>query len=393
VVSDFVASAFTQPPLLAWSLARIWEGEARLPEGADRIYEALAGYDRWLDTHRRLENGLYFWAHPYESGVENAPRFSSRDERVLADTRGWAAPDLCAYVVLHKEALGAWAGRLGREAESLRHHEEAEAMRGRVREQLWHEEDGLFYDREEAGGRFVRSRTIASLMPLWAGIPDAAQAERLVAQVLADDGFNAPVPFPSVALGDADFAKDMWRGPVWVNTAYGVIQGLNRYGKEREASALAYRLCDAVYKIYRQQRRFYEFYDPLRLDLEELHRKKGNRWKAFTLGTKPQPDFVGWTGLVNTLVVEQFFGFHRREGKRFFRPALPPAAAGKGFSLRLPGEGLSCDVEARGPDAFRVTVRHAGGVTETHCGFGDLVPVDSESPSETFPVRSSHALL
>jgi hypothetical protein len=36
----------------------------------------------------------------------------------------------------------------------------------------------------------------------------------------------------------------------------------------------------------------------------ELRRKKGNLWKRLTLGSKPVKNFVGWSGLANTLVME-----------------------------------------------------------------------------------------
>ncbi|MEW6038851.1 MAG: trehalase family glycosidase [Pseudomonadota bacterium] len=394
VVSDLVASAYTQPPLIAWSLVRIWEGDVSRAERVAPVFGTLEAYHRWLRNNRRLTNGLYFWAHPYESGVENSPRFSSADEKVLRDTRQLAAPDLCAYMILHCEALAQMARWIGQDASD--YESEADQLRGLVRRELWHEDDGLFYDRDPATGGFVRSRTIASLLPLWAGVPDADQARRMRDCILAADGFNAPMPLPSVALGDPDFAKDMWRGPVWLNTAYGVLEGLKRYGYEREASELAFRLCDAVYRIYRRERRFYEFYDPLRLDFDELHRKQGNRWKAFTLGTKPQPDFIGWTGLVNTLVIEQFFGFHRREGARYLQPRFPAAATGLGFSLRLPGEDLSLDVAVLQEETLRVSIRTRAGVREEFCGFGQPLAIDSHpehGTSQASIVSPLHALL
>lgn len=383
VVSDFVASAYTQPPLIAWSITRIWEGDPSRAERVAPVFGALAAYHDWLRNNRRLPNGLYFWAHPYESGVENSPRFSSADEKDFHDTRRLAAPDLCAYVILHCEALARMAGWIGEDAAGF--EDEADELRELVRRELWHEKDGLFYDRDPATGCFVRSRTITSLLPLWAGVPDVDQAHRMRDHILAADGFNAPMPLPSVALGDPYFAKDMWRGPVWLNTAYGVLEGLKRYGYEREASELAFRLCDAVYRIYRRERRFYEFYDPLRFDLNELHRKKGNRWKAFTLGTKPQPDFIGWTGLVNTLVIEQFFGFHRRDGRRYLQPRFPPAAIGRGYSLRLPGEDLSIDVAVLDESSFRVTIRTAAAVKEEVCGFGQPLAIDTHPEHRAVP--------
>ncbi len=388
VVSDLVASAYTQPPLIAWALQRIWEGRPRgeLNEYLEPLFEALAGYNRWLYENRRLPNGLFFWAHPYESGVENAPRFSSRDESVLLDTRGVAAPDISSYVVLQNEALAAMAEWLDRDGSVFT--DQAETLREQIRGQLWSEEDGFFYDRNQKTGEFVRSRSIASLFPLWAGAATDEQARRLLAHVLDESRFNTLLPLPSMALDDREFSRDMWRGPVWLNTAFGVIQGLKRYGFEREASSLAFRLCDGVYRIFRSDRRFYEFYDPTSLDIAQLHRKKGNRWKAFTLGVKPQPDFVGWTGLVNTLVIEQLFGFHWKDGRRYVQPRFPEEAVGKGYSLRLPSEAVAVDVAVLTSREVRVSLRtEKAELNETRCAFGEAVAIDKlENLSRSTPL-------
>lgn len=385
VVSDLVASVYTQPPLIAWSLARLWEGHGR-EEAALRLeplFPALCAYNDWLYANRRLANGLFFWRHPYESGVENAPRFSSRDESVFRDTTKLAAPDLSAYVVLQNEALATMARILHRDPEPFLAR--AADLQGRIREELWHAGDGLFYDRNIDTGEFIRSRTIASILPLWAGAAGEGQLRRLLEHVLSPEGFNSPLPFPSVAISDPDFSLDMWRGPVWVNVAFGALQGLKRYGLEREASEMAYRLCDHVYRMFRRERRFYEFYDPEEAGLARLYRKKGNRWKAFTLGVKPQADFVGWTGLVNTLVIEQFAGFHRENGRRFVQPRFPPAAVGKAYALRLPGENLALDFCVLGPDSVRVTIRTPTQCVEALVAFGERAAID--------PPSSNHEIL
>lgn len=380
VVADFVASAYTQPPLVAWSLAKLWEGRA--PEerrtAIEPQFDALAGYNRWLYQNRQFENGLFFWEHPYESGMENAPRFSSRDESALDDTRRLAAPDLCAFVILQNEALAEMAETLGRDVELFRR--QADELREKVRGELWHGEDGYFYDRDQGTGDFVRSRTIASLLPLWAGVPDSDQARRLAEHILEPDEFNTLLPLPSVSLADEHFSRDMWRGPVWVNVAYGVLQGMRRYGFDREASELAYRLCDGVYRIFQKDRKFYEFYDPDELSIDRLFRKKGNRWKALTLGSKPQSGFVGWTGLVNTLVIEQLFGFHYIEGQRRLCPRFPKAAVGKAYYLRLPNESLALGVEVIGQDQTRIVIRKPrAGWQESYCRFGEAVDIDHPS--------------
>lgn len=390
VVADLAQSAFTQPPVLAWSIAALHGGrvDAAALHYLRHVYEPLVAYNRWLYRQRRLAGGLFCWMHPYESGIDNAPRFSSRDERVLADTRPLAAPDLSAYVVLQNEALAEIAATLGREADAARFHEQAEALRARMNAYLWHEADGLYYDRHVHTGAFVRAKTIASLLPLWAGVPDAARAARLRDHLLDPAAFNTRLPLPSVARDDPAFEKDMWRGPVWINTAYAVILGLERYGYRHEAADLAFRLCEGVYRTYAEGRRLYEFYDPERHDTAELHRKRGNRWKRLTLGTKPRPEFVGWTGLVNTLVVEHLVGFRWEGGRRVLRPQFPPQAEGLGFSVRLPAEDLAISLEVCKDQRTRGTARSPAGVRAFEVAFGEAVRLDERFAEARTPAEA-----
>lgn len=351
VVSEFTNSSFTQPPLVAWSAVALapWLAPGPRREFFETIYQPLVDYQEWLSLHRQFPNGLYFWDHPYESGVENAPRFGSRHERDYRDTRRLAAPDLNAYIVLQLEALEQVAMALGRAAEARRFAEEAQSLRLRIESELWHEADGAYYDRDVDSGEWIRSRTIASLLPLWAGVPSVERAERLHAAAIHSADFGTLLPLPSVSIRDADFEKDMWRGPVWVNTAYGVLQGLLRYGFDASAGELAYRLAAGVYQVFAEESQVYEFYDPEAFHTRDLHRKRGNRWKAFTLGSGPQKDFVGWSGLVNTLVIEVLFGFRRSEDKVVLHPRFPAAAEGRTFTVTLPLDGLSIKL-TRGSD-------------------------------------------
>lgn len=370
-VSEYARSSLTQPPLIAWSFARLLDaGEA---DRLTPVYATLSAYQDWLDFSRRLPNGLYAWAHAYESGVENAPRFGTRDERRLRSTSTSAAPDFCAYVVLQREALSTMAQALGRREDARRHLLAADEVRRGVNAHLWDEEDGLYYDRETRDGRFIRSRTVASLAPLWAGIPDERRAARLIGQIADPEAFGTPLPIPSVALNDPAFERDMWRGPVWVNTAFGVLEGLRRYGAHALASALAFRLCDGVYATYGRTGRFYEFYDPTTVGVAALNRKRGNRWKAMTLGPGPVADFVGWTGLVNTIVIEMLFGVAQANGQFFMRPRFPPQAEGRRFRLSLPAWNLSVELTALQDGRTRGLAQ--GRAFEA--GFGDLVPLEA----------------
>ncbi len=384
-VSDLGGSKFTQPPLVAWSLVGL------KPHVADEVfrrwghilYEPLRDYHRWLYEHRRLPNGLFAWAHPYESGVENAPRFGSRDERRLIDTTQLAAPDFCAYMVLSGEALSVLAQCVGKEEEAAAHEREAQILRELTNRYMWEETAGLYFDRDAYSGDFVKSRTIASLLPLWAGIPDARQAERLCGHILDPAAFNTVLPLPSVALNDEAFEKDMWRGPVWLNVAFGVICGLQRYGFYPEAADLAFRLCDGVYRTFWQTGRIYEFYDPQQPGVEKLHRKRGNLWKRLTLGAKPVADFVGWSGLVNTLLIENMLGL--RDGSRGVEitPRFPPQAEGLKFSLNLPRYELLIELNILHEGAVAGSSRAPKGTVSFEAKFGVTVFLAPKSVRST----------
>lgn len=375
VVADFLCSEFTQPPLIAWAAARIHADQPAAGAALRRLYEPLVAYHAWLDAHRRLRNGLYFWVHPYESGVDNSPRFSSRDESRLADTTQLAAADLSAYMVLQCEALATMAASLGAQAAAVRFVAEAARIRTLVNELLWHEPDGLYYDLDLRSGQLLRSRTIASLLPLAAGIPDPARAARLRDHCLDAGVFGPTVPFPSVALDDPDFEKDMWRGPVWINTAYMALDGLRRYGLERDYAKLAWRLCDAVFQVLEREHQVYEFYDPQHFHTRELQRKKGNWWKALTLGTKPQKDFVGWSGLVNNLLIEGLIGYRRQGDTLSLRPCFPEEARPVQLFLRLPQDDCEIRLEALADGSSRGSIEAGGHRHGFHIGSAETFRV------------------
>lgn len=377
--SEFARSEFTQPPLIAWSLMRL--AEATPPERFDgwiaAAYPVLCAYHAWLGEHRRLRNGLYAWAHAYESGVENAPRFGDREERRLRDTRAIAAPDFCAYMVLQCEALAAMAHRLGRRDEAAAFAREGETLRASADAFLWDESERYYFDRSTVDGAFVRSRTIASVLPLWAGIPSPGRAAALVDHMLDPGGFNTLIPLPSVAIDDPSFERDMWRGPVWINTAFGAIEGLRRYGYHEAAADFAYRICDGVYRTYGRTSRFYEFYDPTAYGVRDLYRKRGNRWKTMTLGKKPVVDFVGWTGLVNTIVVEVLFGLAREDGRMIMRPRFPKRAAGRRFTLSLPVWDIAVRAEVGEGGAASGEIAIAGASRPFSAKFGETVAIEA----------------
>ncbi|HVK62245.1 MAG TPA: trehalase family glycosidase, partial [Bdellovibrionales bacterium] len=323
VINVFGTSEWTQPPVLSWATAKI----ASHSENLDFIrasYDKLVKYHSWLMSSRRLSNGLFYWEHAYESGIDNTPRFGTRDESKYIDTKLVAAVDLSSYMVMDARALAKLAGMQGLTEDAARFEKEADEISALIRQHLWDETTGYFYDLDTVTGQMIAIPTIASFFPMAAKAATPEQAARLVTHIENPAEFGTQIPFPTVARNHPTFEKDCWRGPVWINTAYLGIQGLKEYGYGDLAKQTSYRLVDGVYKTWNNTRKFVEYYDPERFDFDKLTRKKGigfldffsgsKSFKKFLehlflkqiyLGTKPVDGFVGWTGLVNNLVVEE----------------------------------------------------------------------------------------
>lgn len=293
----------SQPPLLAWSAWRIYQ-KSQNKEFLKTVYPKLKLFHQWMMKERQHPDGLFFWKHPYESGIDNSPRFSNRDESKFEDTTKMAAVDLSSYMALSMEALGHIARELGLTSELEQYSEQYTKLQLVMNTKLWDKQRGMYFDWDYKNNQFIHYETISNLTPMVAGIPSREQAKIMMTKIVDPNYYNTTIPFPSVARNEPSFQKDMWRGPVWINMAYLGVLGVKRYGHTNEAAYLARKIVKGVFETWKNNRFFYEFYDPDRFDIVELHRKKGNLWKKITLGSKPVKNFVGWTGLVNNLLIE-----------------------------------------------------------------------------------------
>jgi glycogen debranching enzyme len=299
-------SGLTQPPVLATAIRALHEA-APDPGFLEEVLPAVEAWHIWLHRERRFNgSGLVAILHPWES-ADNAPRFdralarvdhgsapapARSDRRRLAarerptdrDYRGYlaiveslrhcdyrpqsAAQTPFAYVDLTfnsvlaaAEADLAWLwSELGDRGQR------ASAAATRLRTRLagrWDEEAAAYKELDLHAAEGEIAGTVGDLLPLYAGVPDAAQAQRLF-----DDALWAPTRFgPSpeapwavttVAKSSPDFEpRRYWRGPVWINVNWFLIRGLERVGLTEEAEelgALTLRLVEAS--------GFSEYYNP-----------------------------------------------------------------------------------------------------------------------------------
>ncbi len=311
---DIPSSAFTQPPILATVVRMLLErpSTAGLIDDATlrRHYDRMLAWHRWLHVTRCPDgSGLPCLIHPWESGADNSPRWAAIldgitpadlppykrrdtvhvkvDERprpedytrfvhminlgrqlrwepkALLDQMPFLVQDIMYIAILHRadEDL-AWLGaRLGADTGEI------DAWRAGTTaifdQRFWDEKRGFYYDYDARAGRRIDMASYAPFTTLFAGLPSAAQAERLVREHLLNPAEFAPggalkVGVPTIAANEPLFGpRRYWCGPVWVIINWIIGIGLRRYGYDALADKLA---ADTLALVDDQG--FHEYYDP-----------------------------------------------------------------------------------------------------------------------------------
>jgi glycogen debranching enzyme len=299
-------SGITQPPVLATAV-RILHQQAPDRSFLAEVVPPLDAWHRWLHRARDFDgSGLVAILHPWESGTDNSPRFDhalealaieelppfERRDRLHVD-RSQRPTDLdyrryiflvdalrrsgyrptslreapFAYLdvsfnsilAVAEQDLGALQGELGQDGTKARVRAEGLNI---ALQACWDGASALYRDRDlhgtEPGGD-----TVAGLMPLYAGIPDAARAQLMVEEALwASERFGSSERYPwavtSVSKASPAFEpRRYWRGPVWVGLNWFLVRGMQRYGMHEHADRLRRLTLELV-----ERSGFAEYYDP-----------------------------------------------------------------------------------------------------------------------------------
>jgi len=314
VPSGVHTSGITQPPVHATMLAPALSSDLQekgAPGFLQFMYPRLCRLHEFLHTKRTMgDNALIALVHPWESGIDNAPiwdeplanvtdsspwahemqeRYNALAEtgdrpkrsyiekysflveslysrkydwsRIMAEHPFRVEDVLFNSVLCQAERdLAAMAVKLGESPEP--HLARADAIADAMNAKLWHEGDGLYYSYDAVAEQHVCRDTVFSYIPLFAGIPDATRAQRLIENLKTHCFCLANhdcVGIPSYDMCQADYNGEFyWRGPVWYNMCWYMIHGLRRYNAEAEAQWLE----DSMLKLVVDEG-FYEYYEPL----------------------------------------------------------------------------------------------------------------------------------
>ncbi len=238
----------------------------REPEAMDRMLAYLRHWLVNLDAGGDFA-GLAAWSSAPHTGMDN------QHERA-----GWwrdgvsAGVDLNCYLVRECRAMAELCELAGDhfvgEADRLR--DEADRRATLIRETLWDDEIGFFFDgnvrrgeepwcRSAARGslgwranpdRLIRVSAVSGFAPLWAGVATEEQARRLVVEHLMEPRrFWTPTPVAVLSRDEPFYHSRQlpgdvgcsWRANAWLPTNYMLIHALRRYGFDAVADVLAAR--------------------------------------------------------------------------------------------------------------------------------------------------------
>lgn len=262
----------SKPPLATWAVWEVYEA-TKDKQFIKEMYPKLVNYHEWWYRNRdHDQNGIAEYgatidaannndkqilvAAAWESGMDNAPRFDvdygvdvleNKDEN--GDLVGYSisqeSVDLNAYLYREKVYLAKMAQLLEKEEEADQFKDEAKYVQDYVRENMYDEKTGYFYDVDLSTKQPLveRGMGIEGAIPLWAELAGIEQAESVKEIMMDEDKFNTKMPFPTVSKDNPRYSSTTyWRGPVWLDQAYFAVQGLANYGYQNHAKSMSEKL-------------------------------------------------------------------------------------------------------------------------------------------------------
>jgi len=180
---------------------------------------------------------------------------------------------------------------LGRAHEASAWTNRAEERKHRINRLMWDEHDGLYYDYNFARKDVRRYPFITTFYPLWVGAADNRQAARIVANLHLFER-------PGGLLTSTYVSGSQWDAPFgWAPTELIAIQGLRRYGYNKEADRITANFLSTILKEFIQHNTIVEKYD--------VERRESEVSAGLKFGYKSNEIGFGWTNAAFTELYAQ----------------------------------------------------------------------------------------
>lgn len=291
----------TQPPIIAWGAYLVYQ-KSRNRAFLQTVFEKNKRSLLWCQANRRdTDEELYTWltiddvnCRCGESGMDNSSRFDTYSRL--------QAIDFSCFMANETRYMQKIADLLGLADESQFFANWYQKIKDAINDKLWCKKDHFYYDYDRNNQCLHKVASVASFLPLFAGICDAERAQHLYEHLTNPDTFYTEFPIPTISKQDATFGTDMWRGPVWLNYNYMIISGLAEYGFADLAAEIQGKTFDVVNRWYAESGVVFEFFDCENRQSPRTLNRKGPVFEPYDFRVRMQSirDY-GWS---NTLLLD-----------------------------------------------------------------------------------------
>ncbi len=283
----------TQSPIIAWGSWLVYE-HTKDKDFLKKIYECNGKFLNWCYENRMCRNELYSWyvvvknslCKCGESGMDNSPRFDDATYLLAIDFSCFMANEMRFMAKIAKEL----------DMDASFYETKYEEIKKSINEILWDEETGFYYDYDTEKERLHKVKSVASFLPLFAGICDDEKAKKLVEHLTNPKEFRTEFPIPSISIDDSTYGIDMWKGPVWLNFNYMIAKGLSEYKYTEIAQEIVNKTIDTVNEWYEKTGCIFEFYDSSNKIAPNRLKRKGEPIEPYNIDVRVQTirDY-GWS--------------------------------------------------------------------------------------------------
>lgn len=315
---DYETTTLTQPPVEGWVIERIFRAGNHLSEVQEfvkRLFPKVMAQHKYLYENRDPFNeGLVYIQHNWESGTDNSPvwdeiwnsfnvpeyNFSRKDTQVVKEEqrppkreydyylylidlfKKWhyndksiaeKSPFLVQDPLFNSMLVASNKSliRLGKLFRFTRETEQLEKWNKKsisaFNEKLFDKEAGLYRHFDLRAGKWLDGLTSSGFAPMFAGIPSLQQMKRMLSAMESFSKKGQYYLIPSFEPDDNRFEPQRyWRGPVWVNMNWLILEGLRSYGERTWAKKIK----EETLQMVREQG-FFEYFEPAK----KISRKQG----------------------------------------------------------------------------------------------------------------------